>query len=344
MVIEDQPQPILDDRVVGCFEAHVVSVTGRTFNTTERYRYGFNGKEEDSEGMGGGLSTYDYGFRIYNPALAKFLSVDPLFKSFPWNGPFSFAENSPIEFIDLDGAEKYDYKMQMTDLGEIKMELIKQTDIIERKIVGHRIISYGTGAETPIYETVVNPRKAYTINGSNASERTVNELSGREVAAPLVQAGIDKIKGDYAINKGQFSENYNITFGKFLFQTAFKEVQEKDYVTAALNVWETVDTETWKNGSSLFFLYDNFVRQNDNTGHDKLLHFTASAYYTMAYGKNTSYGLGLSKEIFKDWLMGEGFDDNDMRANSDGISYGKMVNNAVEKGTGEIEFCNYNCE
>jgi RHS repeat-associated protein len=69
------------------------------------YRYGFNGKEKDDEGMGGGGSTYDYGFRIYNPALGKFLSVDPLAASFPWWSPFAFAGNTPIQAIDLDGLE-----------------------------------------------------------------------------------------------------------------------------------------------------------------------------------------------------------------------------------------------
>jgi RHS repeat-associated protein len=36
------------------------------------YRYGFNGKEKDNETTG--TSTYDYGFRIYSPAIARFLS------------------------------------------------------------------------------------------------------------------------------------------------------------------------------------------------------------------------------------------------------------------------------
>jgi RHS repeat-associated protein len=69
------------------------------------YRYSFNGKEKDSEGMGGGQSTYDYGFRIYNPAIARFLSVDPLTKTFPWYTPYQFAGNKPIRYIDLDGLE-----------------------------------------------------------------------------------------------------------------------------------------------------------------------------------------------------------------------------------------------
>jgi RHS repeat-associated protein len=73
------------------------------------YRYGFNGKEIDkgSEGMGGGGSTYDYGFRIYNPSLGKFLSVDPLTASYPWYTPYQFAGNKPINCIDLDGLEEY---------------------------------------------------------------------------------------------------------------------------------------------------------------------------------------------------------------------------------------------
>jgi RHS repeat-associated protein len=70
-----------------------------------KYRYGFNGKEKDDEGMGGGSQTYDYGFRIYNPSLAKFLSVDPLSNTYPWYTPYQFAGNNPIKFIDLDGLE-----------------------------------------------------------------------------------------------------------------------------------------------------------------------------------------------------------------------------------------------
>ncbi len=81
---------------------------GRSFSTNQ-YRYGFNGKEKDDEGMGGGGSTYDYGFRIYNPQIAKFLSVDPLTGSYPWYTPYQFAGNMPIWAVDLDGLEELVY-------------------------------------------------------------------------------------------------------------------------------------------------------------------------------------------------------------------------------------------
>jgi RHS repeat-associated protein len=84
------------------------SLPNRTWSDANRgYRFGFNGKEKDSEGMGGGESTYDYGFRIYNPNLGKFLSVDPLSFSYPWYTPYQFAGNKVIIAIDIDGLEEY---------------------------------------------------------------------------------------------------------------------------------------------------------------------------------------------------------------------------------------------
>lgn len=35
----------------------------------------------------------------------RFLSVDPLFKDYPWNSPYAFAENRVVDGIDLEGLE-----------------------------------------------------------------------------------------------------------------------------------------------------------------------------------------------------------------------------------------------
>ena len=98
------------------------------------YRYGFNGKEIDKgdEGMGGGGSTYDYGFRIYNPSMGKFLSVDPLTASYPWYTPYQFAGNKPINCIDLDGLEEINYdviehKSTNVNLVQVNINLVYTT-------------------------------------------------------------------------------------------------------------------------------------------------------------------------------------------------------------------------
>jgi RHS repeat-associated protein len=86
------------------YYAFGMEMPGRTFSAGA-YRYGFNGKENDRGNFGTQL-VQDYGMRLYNPAIGKFLSVDPIADEYPWNSPYSFAENDVIRSIDLDGEEK----------------------------------------------------------------------------------------------------------------------------------------------------------------------------------------------------------------------------------------------
>jgi RHS repeat-associated protein len=65
------------------------------------YRFSFNGKENDNEVEG----HQDYGMRVYDMRLAMFKSVDPLAKEYPYYSTYQFSGNSPIQYIDLDGAE-----------------------------------------------------------------------------------------------------------------------------------------------------------------------------------------------------------------------------------------------
>jgi RHS repeat-associated protein len=84
-----------------------MEMPGRKFDAGVSYRYGFNGKENDNEVKGAG-NQQDYGLRIYDQRLGRFLSVDPLYKKFPYWSSYQFSGNNPIRFIDLDGAEILD--------------------------------------------------------------------------------------------------------------------------------------------------------------------------------------------------------------------------------------------
>jgi len=78
-----------------------LDMPGMTSNNGAGYRYGYNGKEKDRDFQ----NNYDYGFRIYNAGVGRFLSVDPIADSYPWNSPYAFAENRVIDGIDLEGLE-----------------------------------------------------------------------------------------------------------------------------------------------------------------------------------------------------------------------------------------------
>ena len=83
-----------------------MEIKGRKYSqANSNYHYGFNGKEKDNEVLGE-ANFQDYGFRLYNTRLGRFISIDPLTKQYPWYTPYQFAGNKPIAFVDKDGLEE----------------------------------------------------------------------------------------------------------------------------------------------------------------------------------------------------------------------------------------------
>jgi len=75
---------------------------GRIYNTGNSYRYGFNGKENDKEIKGSG-NQIDFGARVYDPRLGRFLSIDPYQPATAALSPYQFGANDPINTVDPDG-------------------------------------------------------------------------------------------------------------------------------------------------------------------------------------------------------------------------------------------------
>jgi len=102
-----------DTTRISFYNANVVSASdyypggmqmpGRTYtSSTGSYRYGFNGQEKDNEIKGEG-NQINFGGRIYDPRVGRFLSIDPMARSYPGESNYSFAGNSPIQFTDFNG-------------------------------------------------------------------------------------------------------------------------------------------------------------------------------------------------------------------------------------------------
>ena len=155
---------------------------GRKYDAGTGYRYGFNGKENDRETS---TTTYDYGFRIYSPALGRFLSVDPLTKSYPWYSPYQFAGNKPIIAIDLDGLEEYVVTTQHFKDGSVKSITIQytQTKADAKARVDARLREVHNGAATGDFiaagEKVLRIEQDY--KGRDISKSHSNSLTPNEV-------------------------------------------------------------------------------------------------------------------------------------------------------------------
>jgi RHS repeat-associated protein len=129
----------LNDSTVDHFNPQVVSANdyypfgsqmpGRdTTFAANLYRYGFNGKENDNEVKGVG-DQQDYGKRIYDPRVGRFLSVDPITNKYPELTPYQFASNTPLQAIDLDGLEglsNNDYQSHFQQQVAIKQFRVDQ--------------------------------------------------------------------------------------------------------------------------------------------------------------------------------------------------------------------------
>jgi RHS repeat-associated protein len=74
--------------------------------TSSSNLYRYNGKEEQQI-AGTELAVLDYGARTYDPWLSRWTSIDPLAAKYYSTSPYVFCNNSPVNFVDLDGRSWY---------------------------------------------------------------------------------------------------------------------------------------------------------------------------------------------------------------------------------------------
>ncbi len=83
-------------------EAFGSLLPGRNYSSSD-YNYGFNGKPKDDEVHGATGTSYDFGARLYDPRVGRWLSLDPMAGSFASMSPYIAFNDNPIFFIDSDG-------------------------------------------------------------------------------------------------------------------------------------------------------------------------------------------------------------------------------------------------
>ncbi|MBV8040947.1 RHS repeat-associated core domain-containing protein, partial [Bacteroides sp. AN502] len=125
-------------------------------NNVQPYKY--NGKELDTKN---GLNLYDYGARMYDPALGRFTTVDPSSESYYNSSPYAYCGNEPVGRVDPDGKD-----------WRIQTYYNKETGKMEYKITVRAVLINNSSNQEldmkGLTEKIVNQvNDAYTTSGDN---------------------------------------------------------------------------------------------------------------------------------------------------------------------------------
>lgn len=86
------------------YDAFGSLLPGRNYSSSS-YRFGYAGAEKDDEVHGSTGTSLDFGARLYDPRVGKWLSLDPLAMKYPYLSPYAYTADNPILFVDFDGKD-----------------------------------------------------------------------------------------------------------------------------------------------------------------------------------------------------------------------------------------------
>jgi RHS repeat-associated protein len=189
---------------------------GRKFTAGNSYRYGFNGKENDNE-VKGEDNQLDFGDRIYDPRIGRWLSLDPLQKKYPGESNYAFVSGNPILYKDADGRDKiititvilkngYTLVMQQIDKSYFNYHQDKTSHGIRDTYKSHVYESYTIDLSN---SSLSNSKVQFTQTEARASDVSLYQSTKlADVTNKVLEFfGAIKVRGD---NSDQVAYGYRI--------------------------------------------------------------------------------------------------------------------------------------
>lgn len=136
---------------------------------------------------------YAYGARFYDPAIARFTGVDPISDRFAWVSTYNYAENAPINSIDLHGLQKY-VKIKEVGTNSEGQFTVSQQTVQQTDEDGNTNLTYAKYANQDEYGT--RGTLTVTINVENGKTKTEHKMGVVDRVMSLFDSSSDTEKVD----------------------------------------------------------------------------------------------------------------------------------------------------